>query len=76
MTMRASVGQRIGVSGCCAFDVGELSALAWLPHFVIHARSEFPDLRLDPYVDIGAALQERMGRGELDFAVIAGRSSR
>jgi len=76
MQVRASVSQKIGLSGRCAFGVGELSALTWLPALVSLARKQFPDLKLEPYVDLGAVLEERMDRGELDFAVIAGRSSR
>jgi DNA-binding transcriptional LysR family regulator len=74
--IQASLSQKIGLSGRCVFGVGELSALTWLPEFVSASREQFPDLKLEPYVDIGAVLEERMDRGELDFAVIAGRSSR
>ena len=76
MQVRASVSQKQGLSGRCTFGVGELSALTWLPALVSLARKQFPDLKLEPYVDLGAVLEERMDRGELDFAVIAGRSSR
>lgn len=34
------------------------------------------DLVLEPYVDIGQVLEQQVADGELDFAVIAGRSSR
>ena len=76
MEVRASVSQKLGLSGRCTFGVGELSALTWLPELVSLSRKQFPDLKLEPYVDIGAVLEDRMDRGELDFAVIAGRSSR
>ena len=39
-------------------------------------RAAHPGLVLEPYVDIGQVLEQRVADGELDFAVIAGRSSR
>lgn len=71
---RKSVGVDT-VSGRCLFGVGELSALTWLPHLVAHVAQRFPELRLEPHVDIGLSLDERLRNGEIDCAVIAGRSS-
>lgn len=65
-----------GLSGRCRFGVGELSALTWLPRFIADARKAHPRLVLEPYVDVGAVLEHKVDKGELDFAVIAGRSSR
>jgi len=62
------------VAGSCRIGVGELSALTWLPQLAAHVAQRFPQLRLDPHVDVGAALDERLRNGELDCAVIAGRS--
>jgi DNA-binding transcriptional LysR family regulator len=76
MEVRASVSRKTGLSGRCTFGVGELSALTWLPELVALSRKQFPDLKLEPYVNIGVALEDRMENGELDFAVIAGRSSK
>lgn len=64
-----------GLSGRCRFGVGELSALIWLPRFVARIRAQHPGLSVEPYVDVGAVLERRVEKGELDFAVIAGRSS-
>lgn len=64
------------VRGHCRFGVGELAALTWLPDFVTRARSAWPELVLEPIVDLGAALEQRLEAGELDFAVVAGHSSR
>jgi DNA-binding transcriptional LysR family regulator len=71
---RKSVGLDTKISGRCLFGVGELSALTWLPHLVTYTRQHFPELRLEPHVDMGLALDERLRNGELDCAVIAGRS--
>jgi len=65
-----------GLVGRCAFGVGELSALTWLPRFIAQARAQYPKLVLEPYVDVGAVLEAKVDNGELDFAIIAGRSSR
>jgi DNA-binding transcriptional LysR family regulator len=62
--------------GRCRFGVGDLSALTWLPAFVAAVRQAHPQLELEPFVDVGGVLERRLADGELDFAVIAGRSSR
>ncbi|MDD0811228.1 LysR family transcriptional regulator [Curvibacter sp. RS43] len=71
-TLAASVA----LTGRCRFGVGDLSALTWLPHFVAAVRQAHPQLALEPCVDVGRVLERRLADGELDFAVIAGRSSR
>lgn len=65
-----------GLHGHCRFGVGELAALTWLPDLVAYARTLYPELVLEPCVDLGAALEQRVDSGELDFAVVAGYSSR
>lgn len=65
-----------GLGGHCRFGVGELAALTWLPDLVAQSRTLYPDLVLEPQVDLGAALEQRLESGELDFAVVAGYSSR
>lgn len=74
--IRAAFGPGAGLVGRCSFGVGELSALTWLPRFIAQARAQHPGLVLEPYVDVGAVLERRVDKGELDFAIIAGRSSR
>ena len=74
--IRASVAQSAGLVGRCRFGVGELTALTWLPRLIGVVRAAHPGLVLEPYVDIGQVLEQRVADGELDFAVIAGRSSR
>lgn len=62
--------------GHCRFGVGELSALTWLPALVSRVRKTHPDLVLEPYVNVGGVLEQRLADGELDFAIIAGLSPR
>ena len=64
------------LSGQCKFGVGDLSALTWLPTFVNVVRQSHPALLIEPHVDVGGELERRLADGELDFAVIAGLSSR
>lgn len=73
--VRATFAPSVGLVGRCAFGVGELSALTWLPQFMVQVRARHPKLVLEPYVDVGAVLESRVAKGELDFAIIAGRSS-
>ena len=42
----------------------------------MQARESYPDLVLEPHVDLGRALEIQVEMGELDFAVIAGTSMR
>jgi DNA-binding transcriptional LysR family regulator len=76
--MRSQVreGGGEGVRGRCRFGVGELAALTWLPDLVALTRSTYPELVLEAQVDLGATLEQRLHAGELDFAVVAGYSSR
>lgn len=74
-TLDAGAAQ-VALRGRCRFGVGDLSALTWLPAFVAAVRQAHPQLELEPFVDVGGVLERRLADGELDFAVIAGRSSR
>jgi len=74
--IRASVGQGDRLAGTCRFGMGELAAMTWLPRLVARCRQDFPELQLEPHVDVGQALEQRLEAGELDFAVVAGWSSR
>ncbi|MCU4414367.1 LysR family transcriptional regulator [Acinetobacter sp. WU_MDCI_Axc73] len=65
-----------GLNGRLRFGVGELSALTWLPKFIAVAQKKHPLLHLEPYVDVGAILEKKLEAGELDFAIMAGRSSK
>lgn len=56
--------------GTCRFGISELTALTWFPKFVSHVNQLHPGLILEPYVDLGSALEKRLIRGELDFAIL------
>lgn len=70
------MGATTGLRGPCRLGVGELTALTWLPRLVAAIERAHPDLEVSVHVDVGAALAERLDKGELDVAVIAGPASR
>jgi len=74
--LRQDIGGSQGLRGPCRIGVGELTALTWLPRLVNAIGHAHPALDVSIHVDIGEALTERLDRGELDVAVIAGKSSR
>ncbi len=53
-----------------------VSALTWLPRLGGAGARRTPELVLEPYVNVGGVLEQRLADGELDFAVIAGLSPR
>lgn len=64
-----------GVRGHLRFAVGELASLTWLPRLVALASERYPNLQLEPAVEVGAAMQAAVESGERDFAVISGTAS-
>lgn len=74
--LRQDIGGSTGLRGPCRIGVGELTALTWLPHWVAVIGQRHPALEVSVQVDIGEVLADRLDRGELDVAVIAGRSRR
>jgi DNA-binding transcriptional LysR family regulator len=74
--VRLEIGGAQGLRGPCRIGVGELTALTWLPRLVNAIHQSHPQLDVSVHVDIGDALAERLDRGELDVAVIAGRARR
>ena len=74
--LHQEMGSATGLRGPCRLGVGELTALTWLPRLVAAIAGAHPDLQVSVHVDVGAALAERLDKGELDVAVIAGPASR
>lgn len=71
---RRAIGEASGLASRCLLGVCELSALTWLPRLIAHVRLHHPELRLEPRVDAGQILHERLCNGELDCAVVVGRA--
>lgn len=74
--LQQDMGSTIGLRGPRRLGVGELTALTWLPRLVAALGVAHPALEVSVHVDVGAALAERLDKGELDVAVIAGPASR
>jgi len=71
----ATLGSEENVRGTCRFGVGEIAASSWLPRFVAKVKQQFPELLLEPYVELGREMEAKLIAGELDFAMIAMRST-
>jgi DNA-binding transcriptional LysR family regulator len=74
--LQQEMGSSAGLRGPCRLGVGELTALTWLPRLVAALAAAHPALEVSVHVDVGAALAQRLDKGELDVAVIAGPASR
>jgi DNA-binding transcriptional LysR family regulator len=74
--LQQEMGSTTGLRGPCRLGVGELTAITWLPRLVEALAAAHPALEVSVHVDVGAALAERLDKGELDVAVIAGPASR
>lgn len=64
------------LSGRCRFGVGELTSLTWMPRLIEEIQRTHPKLSIEPFVGVGELIECRLVEGELDFAIIAGPSTR
>lgn len=64
------------LTGRCRFGVGELTSLTWMPRLVELIQQDHPKLSIEPFVGVGEDIEMRLVEGELDFAIIAGPSTR
>jgi DNA-binding transcriptional LysR family regulator len=62
------------IRGNCRFGISELVALTWFPRFAKRVQALYPELVLEPHVDLTERCVKRLERGELDFAIIPGPS--
>ncbi|CAM3915106.1 LysR family transcriptional regulator [Bordetella tumbae] len=69
-------GTHLNYSGRCCFGVGELTSWTWMPQFIEAIQRDHPDLRVEPFADVGHLVEDKLEEGELDFAIIGGPSSR
>ncbi|MCD0505172.1 LysR family transcriptional regulator [Bordetella petrii] len=64
------------LSGRCRFGVGELTSLTWMPRLIALIQRAHPNLSVEPHANLGQVLETQLEDGELDFAIIAGPSTR
>jgi DNA-binding transcriptional LysR family regulator len=50
--------------------VTELTALTWLPQLVKAMRAAYPDMALEPEIDLSPNLCDKLGRGEIDLVIV------
>lgn len=67
----ASLGVKAPIQGRCRLGVGEIAASSWLPRLVSRLAERHPQVKLEPYVDLGLELEARLISGKLDAAMIA-----
>lgn len=72
--IRSELDQGGSVRGSCRIGISELVASTWFPLFVERVTQAFPNLMLEPQVDLTSGLERKLERGELDFAIIPGPS--
>ncbi|MGF6391429.1 LysR family transcriptional regulator [Pseudomonas plecoglossicida] len=64
------------IEGRCRFGVGELTGLTWLPSMLAAMQAAHPNLLVEPTVSVGQKIEMALANAELDFALIAGPSTR
>jgi DNA-binding transcriptional LysR family regulator len=50
--------------------VTELTALTWLPQLVKAMRAAYPEMALEPEIDLSPNLCDKLGRGEIDLVIV------
>ncbi len=75
-SIKTAITQNQVLSGNCKFGSGELSGLTWITKFTQKLQQEYPTLNIDAEIGVGAPLEEKVEKGELDFIIIAGPSSK
>lgn len=70
MYSRTGAGADAAPAGLVSFGVTEVVAGTWLPRWVADMRRDYPDVTLEPYVDVSAALAARLRVGEIEMAVM------
>lgn len=68
--LRARTEEGRPPKGKVAFGVTELGASLWLPKWVAHMRAQFPDVELEPCVDVSAPLLAGLRAGRIAMAVL------
>lgn len=75
-SVKEAISQNQALSGNCKFGSGELSGLTWVTKFTQELQAEYPTLNIEAEIGVGAPLEEKVEKGEIDFIVIAGPSSK
>lgn len=74
--LKKTVSTNTGLQGRCRIGSGELASITWLSRWVHQLQQVHSELEISVVTDIGEVLAERLEKGELDVAVIAGHARR
>ncbi|MFV9473195.1 LysR family transcriptional regulator [Advenella sp. RU8] len=74
--VKKNVSLNTGLQGRCRIGSGELASITWLPRWIHQLRQTHHELEITVATDIGEGLAERLEKGDLDVAVIAGHARR
>ncbi|HVI30117.1 LysR family transcriptional regulator [Hansschlegelia sp.] len=72
--IREQIGAREALSGVVRVGVAELVAMTWLPDLAARLHRLYPRITLELDISLTAPLRQRLQAGELDVALIPGRS--
>ncbi len=61
-----------GVQSIFRLGITELTALTWLTRLVTQLRMDFPSVKVEPVVDAGLPLLQRLENNQLDLAILPG----
>ncbi|HEY4067964.1 MAG TPA: LysR family transcriptional regulator, partial [Burkholderiaceae bacterium] len=69
-SMLTSLGRAPAAMRRFRLGVTELTALTWLPQLVKAMRAAYPEMALEPEIDLSPNLCEKLARDELDLVVV------
>ncbi|VFR16730.1 LysR-family transcriptional regulator [plant metagenome] len=57
-------------TGTVRLGITEITAMTWLPAFISELRNIYPRLTLEPSIDLGSDLMDRLAAGSIDMAIV------
>ncbi|GGE53139.1 LysR family transcriptional regulator [Agaricicola taiwanensis] len=67
-----ALADKSGFEGRVRIGATDLVGLTWLPMLIQSIRLQFPKVQVEPEIDGGIRLYERLGRNEIDIAIMPG----
>jgi DNA-binding transcriptional LysR family regulator len=67
-----SLTDKSGFEGRVRIGATDLVGLTWLPMLIQSIRMQLPNIQVEPEIDGGIRLYERLGRNEIDIAIMPG----
>ncbi|SAI71382.1 LysR family transcriptional regulator [Bordetella ansorpii] len=57
-------------TGTLRLGITEITAMTWLPAFIRELRNQYPRVALEPSIDMGADLLQKLVAGRIDLAIV------